>query len=119
MELDVVEDVATGSATWTLDDCVVLQEEIGLALTTMAAHHFNFVFPDLPQGDYSVIATFKTDAMAAAEASCSADASYCDPEVDGDASAVSHAVIGKTMMTIQEVRAVKGSLGSMDFMPVD
>lgn len=119
VELDVVEDTATGSATWTLDDCVVLQEEIGLALTTMAAHHFNFVFPDLPQGDYSVIATFKTDATAAAEASCSADASYCDSTLDGDASAISHAVIGKTMMTIQEVRAVKGSLGSMEFMAVD
>ncbi len=113
--LNVVEDVASGSATWTLDDCVVLQEEISLALTTMAAHHFNFVFPDLPQGNYSVIATFRTDATAAAEASCSADASYCDAELDGDASAVSYAVIGKTMMTIQEVRAVKGSLGSMEF----
>jgi hypothetical protein len=117
--LDVVEDVASGSATWTLDDCVVLQEEISLALTTMAAHHFNFVFPDLPQGDYAVMATFKTDATAAAEASCSADASYCDAEVDGDASAVSHAVIGKTMMTVQEVRAVKGSLGSMEFIDID
>jgi len=117
--LDVVEDVATGSATWTLDDCMVLQEEIGLALTTMAAHHFNFVFPDLPQGDYAVIATFKTDATAAAEATCSADASYCDAAVDGDASAVSHAVIGKTMLSIQEVRAVKGSLGSMEFIEIN
>ena len=104
--LDVVEDVASGSATWTLDDCVVLQEEISLALTTMAAHHFNFVFPDLPQGDYAVMATFKTDATAAAEASCSADASYCDAEVDGDASAVSLAVLGKTLMAVQEGRAV-------------
>jgi len=118
VSLDVVEDKATGSATWTLDDCTVLQEEIGLALTTMAAHHFNFVFPDLPQGDYSVIAAFMTDATAAAEASCSADATYCNAEVDGDASAVSHAIIGKTMMTIQEVRAVKDSLGSMDFVEV-
>lgn len=114
----VVEDTATGSATWTLDDCVVLQEEISLALTTMAAHHFNFVFPDLPQGDYAVMATFNTDATAAAVASCSADAFYCDAEVDGDASAVSHAVIGKTMMTIQEVRAVKGSLDSTEFIDV-
>lgn len=117
--LDVVDDVASGSATWTLDDCEVLQEEISLALTTMAAHHFNFVFPDLPQGDYAVIATFKTDATAAAEASCSVNASYCDAEVDGDASAVSHAIIGKTMLTIQEVRAVKGSLGSMEFIDVN
>ena len=117
--LDVLIDVASGSATWTLDDCVVLQEEISLALTTMAAHHFNFVFPDLPQGDYAVMATFKTDATAAAEASCSADAIYCDAELDGDASAVSHAIIGKTMMTVQEVRAVKGSLGSMEFIDID
>jgi hypothetical protein len=95
-----------------------LQEEIGLALTTMAAHHFIF-FPDLPQGDYAVIATFKTDATAAAEANRSADASYCDATIDGDASAVSHAIIGKTMMSVQEVRAVKGSLGSMEFIDIN
>ena len=97
---------------------MVLQEEIGLALTTMAAHHFNFVFPDLPQGDYSVIATFKTDATAATEIGCAEETQYCDAELDADATAVSHAIIGKTMMTIQEVRAVKGSLGSMEFMDV-
>ena len=112
------DDVASGSATWTLDDCIVKQEEIGLALSTLAAHHFNFVFPDLPQGDYSVMATFKTDATAAAEASCPEGMDYCDPG-DGDASALTHAIIGKTMMTIQEVRAVKGSLGSMEFLDLD
>jgi hypothetical protein len=111
----VEDDQATGSATWTLDDCVVKQEEIGLALTTMAAHHFNFVFPDLPQGDYAVIATFDTHADAAAEESCADGMTYCDSG-DGDAMAISHAVIGKTMMTVQEVRAVKGSLGSMEFL---
>ena len=116
--LDVVQDIPTGAATWTLEDCIVLQEEIGLALTTMAAHHFNFVFPDLPQGDYSVIATFKTDATAATEIGCAEETQYCDAELDADATAVSHAIIGKTMMTIQEVRAVKGSLGSMEFMDV-
>ena len=112
------DDVAAGSATWTLEDCTVKQEEIGLALTTMAAHHFNFVFPDLPQGDYSVIATFNTDADAAASASCPAESIYCE-DGDGDASAISHAVIGKTMMTIEGVRAVKGSLDSMEFLEVN
>lgn len=113
------DDVATGSATWTLDDCVVKQEEIGLAITTMSANHFNFVFPDLPQGDYAVVGIFMTDAQATAMAMCPDDATYCE-DGDGDASAVSHAVIGKTMLTVQQVRAVKGSLGGMDFLvPVE
>jgi len=121
VELDIdygedgpADDVASGSATWTLDDCIVKQEEIGLALSTLAAHHFNFVFPDLPQGDYAVMATFDTDAGASAIASCSDGMTYCETG-DGDASALTHAIIGKTMMTIQEVRAVKGSLGSTEF----
>ena len=89
-------------------------EEISLALDTVAAHHFNFVFPDLPQGDYEVVARFETKAHAEAEASCPESSPYC---LEGDGAAAGHAVawIGKTMMTIQEVRAVKGSLGSADF----
>ncbi len=39
-------------------------------------------------------------------------------ECTGAASALSHAFIGKTMMTVQEVRTVKGSLGGMDFIDV-
>lgn len=114
VELDVVDDVASGDATFDLSDCTVADEEISLALDTVAAHHFNFVFPDLPQGDYEVVARFETKAHAEAEASCPESSPYC---LEGDGAAAGHAVawIGKTMMTIQEVRAVKGSLGSSGF----
>jgi hypothetical protein len=114
VELDVVDDVATGDATWDLSDCIVADEEISLALDTVSANHFNFVFPDLPQGDYEVVARFETTAHAEAEATCPESSTYC---LEGDGAAAGHAIawIGKTMMTIQEVRAVKGSLGSTDF----
>ena len=116
--LDVIEDQATGDATFNLSDCVVEQESIALALATLSANHFNFVFPDLPQGDYAVIGVFATAAAAAAvENECPPESDFCDPG-DGDAAAISHAFIGKTMMTVQEVRAVKGSLGGMDFIDI-
>lgn len=117
--VQVDPDTGTGSGTFNLDDCEVEQEEIALAISTLSANHFNFVFPDLPQGDYSVIALFATHAAAAAvENACPDTSDFCDPG-DGDAAALSHAFIGKTMMTIQEVRAVKGSLGPQEFEPID
>ena len=110
----VVDDAATGDATWELSDCIVADEEISLALDTVSANHFNFVFPDLPQGDYEVVARFETTAHAVAEATCPESSTYC---LEDDGAAAGHAIawIGKTMMTIQEVRAGKGSLGSTDF----
>ena len=60
LELEVDLDAETASGSFDLSDCTVANEEIGLALTTMAAHHFNFVFPNLPQGDYlSLIHIFR------------------------------------------------------------
>lgn len=119
VDLEVEDDTASGSATWDLDDCTVKDEEIGLALTTLAAHHFNFVVPDLPQGDYAVMAMFDTDASATATATCATYATFCD-EGDGNAAASSHAFIGKTMMTIQTVRAVKGDgVREGEFLSID
>lgn len=117
VDVQVNPDTGTGSGTFDLDDCTVAQEEIGLALATLTASHFNFVFPDLDQGTYSIIGLFFTAAAAAAFAGCPADSPFCS-EGDGDATARSHAFIGKTMITVQEVRAVKGSLGGMDFIEV-
>lgn len=115
VQLEVIDDVASGDATWDLDDCEVEQEEIALALTTMSAHHFNFVLPNMESGNYSIVATFDTSADAVAEElACPDTSDYCSAG-DGDASAISHAIIGKTMVTIQEVRAVNGSLDVVDF----
>lgn len=117
-DVTVDTDDGTGSGTFDLDDCTVAQEEISLALATLSANHFNFVFPDLDQGDYAIIGVFITAAQAAAWAECPETSPYCDVG-DGDADALSHAFIGKTMLTVEQVRAVKGSLGSMDFAPID
>ncbi len=117
--LDVVDDIATGDATFNLGDCTVAQESISLALSTLGANHFNFVFPDLDQGDYYIVAYFMTAAYAEAIASCGDPALYPYCEVgDGDATAISHAFIGKTMLTAQEVRAVKGELNSMEIVEI-
>lgn len=113
------EDITTGSATWDLDDCTVEQEQISLALATLGANHFNFVFPDLPQGNYSIVGLFFTAAGAVArELPCPASSDFCAPG-DGDANALAFAFIGKTMMTVQQVRAVKGELGGETFGPWD
>jgi hypothetical protein len=101
------------SGSFDLNDCTVSTEEISLALETLAAHHYNFVFPNLPQGDYEVQAIFKTDAQTAARAYCdplSSAYEYCIVDAEASASAEAKSVINKAMVTIQEVRAVKGSL---------
>lgn len=118
VSLPVVNDFATGTATFNLGDCEVAQEEIGLALSTLSASHFNFVFPDLDQGDYAIVAYFVTAAGAEALANCPAESEYC-LEGDGAAYAISHAFIGKTMMTVQTVRAVKNELGAMEIVELE
>ena len=91
-------------------ECEVTDEEIGLILDTVAAHHFNFVLPDMDQGEYDITAYFITTA---------------DVEVDIDevsveeggtvsGSAFANAFIGKYMVTVQQVRAVKGSILDVD-----
>ena len=118
VEIDVTEDegglITDISGGFDLNDCTVSPEEISLALETLAAHHYNFVFPNLPQGDYEVVATFKTDAQTEARAYCDPQSStyqYCIVDAEASANAEARAVINKAMVTIQEVRAVKGSLG--------
>jgi hypothetical protein len=49
VEIDVTEDagglITDISGAFDLNDCTVSPEEIGLALETLAAHHYNFIFP--------------------------------------------------------------------------
>lgn len=70
---------------------------VGLTLDTTAAHHFNFLGVDLPQGNYDVVAQFDLTAFA--------EATGLDPT---DADAV--VSLGPRVVTAQEVRAVKGSI---------
>lgn len=113
---DLGED-GVGNITFDADDCNFEQEVISLGLTTMAAHHFNFLFPDMEQGDYNIVAKFGTSAAASVEVECEYTNTDCT-ETEGDASAVAGAAIGKTMLTVQTVRAVNGSLNRGDIIEV-
>ncbi|MEK9776847.1 MAG: hypothetical protein VW339_12020, partial [Quisquiliibacterium sp.] len=73
---------------------------VNLILDTTAAHHFNFIGVDLPQGDYDVKATF--------------DLSSFVEIVGEDAAARAKVTLGPRMVTVQEVRAAKGSLTPLD-----
>ncbi len=48
-------------------ECEVSDEEIGLMLDTLASHHFNFVLPDMDQGEYDITAFFMTSADVAVD----------------------------------------------------
>lgn len=105
VDLDVVD---AGACTDRNDDGLIGDGEciadlldiegsvsVALGLATAAAHHFNFLAPDLPQsGNYAVAACFGGAALAAIRN-------------NEGGSAFSLAALGKRMMTVQEVRAVK------------
>lgn len=94
------------------DDCVVTDEQIGLLQDTTAAHHFNLVLPNMPQGVYDIKAVFSTGARAEIDICTSdADCSLFDPEGVVTGSATAKAIINKTMVTVQQVRAVQGAEG--------
>lgn len=72
---------------------------VSLKLATTAAHHFNFLGIDLPQGTYDVVAVFDLSAMVAV--------------VGLDAIAEAEVILGPRMVTAQEVRAVRGGLDNL------
>ena len=115
----VIKDCTFGE-TGTVQDisevCNLTDEEIALALTTTASHHFNFVFPNMNQGTYDITATFGT--------ASDADVTLCDYtytgatyltqdcDADGEIAATAEAssIINKTMVTVQQVRAAKNGI---------
>jgi hypothetical protein len=102
-----------GMADGTIDvktECTVSDEEIGLILGTLAAHHFNFVLPNMDQGEYNLVAFFVTGALAAVDIDESSVSEYASVT----ASAFATAFIGKTMVTVQQVRAIKGGVIEAD-----
>ena len=104
VDLDVVDVAGTcdDDALTELPDCVADTLDIegdvtvALGLDTTAAHHFNFVAPDLDQGTYDIAACFTG----------AADGFVTEEEV-GDNSVFAYAAIMQRMLTVQEVRAVK------------
>ena len=90
---------SNGDGDIDLSDCELTDEEISLVIDTLSSHHFNFVLEDMDQGDYNIVALFGT-------AACNEISS------DGDAEAFAFAVaaIGKSMVTVQQVRATKDGI---------
>ena len=101
--LESCTDVDGSGGIEVPDECEFSDEEIGLVLDTLTSHHFNFVLPNMDQGEYDVKAMFSTEA-------CHEITS------DGDATASTYAAaaIGKYMLTLQQVRAAKGGIINMD-----
>jgi hypothetical protein len=91
-------------------DCLVTDEQIGLLQKTTAAHHFNFVLPNMNQGVYDIKAVFTTGALAEVDICDAGEDCSFDPEGTVSASALAKAVINKTMVTVQQVRAAANGL---------
>lgn len=99
--LEDCEDVNGDGVVEIPEECTFSDEEIGLALSTLASHHFNFVLPNMDQGEYDVVAVFTTRTRAQVDID---ELSL----VDGGlvtASAYAKAWIGSYMLTLQQVRA--------------
>jgi hypothetical protein len=111
-----------GEGEGTLDvseDCDVNDEEIALMLSTTASHHFNFVLPNMDQGEYEIVALFTTAASAEVVlCSYTNELSYTTQDCDADgtvaATAAAASVINKSMLTVQTVRAAKGGIIDAD-----
>ena len=117
---DTDGDGAADAVDGTLDiatECLVTDEEIGLLQDTTAAHHFNFVLPNMNQGEYDIKAFFTTGARAEVNI-CDSATDYCGDLYDAQgtvsASAEAKAIINKTMVTVQQVRATKGGIIDTD-----
>lgn len=81
------------------EECEVTDEEIGLMLKTMAAHHFNFVMSDVASGMHEV------SVMAKIVSSTGGDGvDYSDAEAD--------ALIKVGMLTVQSVHAANDPDGT-------
>jgi hypothetical protein len=96
------------------EDCVVTDEQIGLLQDTTAAHHFNFVLPNMNQGVYDIKAVFATGARAKIDICDEGEPCSFDPDGTVSGSAYAKALINKTMLTVQQVRAAKGGLIDAD-----
>lgn len=102
VDLDIV-DIEGTCGGFEQPDCVADTLEIegdvtvALGLDTVAAHHFNFVAPDLGQGTYDIVGCF----------SGSAENNVLDGLAE-DTSIHAYVAIMQRMLTVQEVRAVQG-----------
>lgn len=103
VDLDVVcsDDAADpDGCTLTADDLEIDGfVSVGLGLDTTAAHHFNFVIPNVPNGEFDVLACYT-----------GSGATSLTDGFGGDATAM--LAITSRMLTVQQVRAVNS--GTVD-----
>jgi hypothetical protein len=122
--VDEDEDGLSDFGELDAGSCDFSPEEIKIMTNTVAAHSYNFVFPNLNVGNYVVKAKVYTEAMAEAAVTCGEpdedgngedDTSYvdCIEKAEASASAEAMATISNAMLTVQEVRAAKGSLETL------
>ena len=83
-----------------------LESSIGIAMDTTAAHSFQWVCPDMDSDVYNIKANF----ILTSEAN-----DLCNDVSGGDCDTISdlaaaRVILGSRIMTIQQVRAVKGTL---------
>lgn len=81
-------DANNDGITDMLTECDLLDEEIDLILDTMAAHHFNFVYADLPAGDHTIEVLTEVTGSTSAQ--------------NGSASA--YGTLGKGSLTVEEIQ---------------
>jgi hypothetical protein len=108
--LEDCEDLNGDGVVEIPEECTFSDEEIGLAIDTLASHHFNFVLPDMDQGDYNVVAYFMTGALAQIDI----DEISVDNGGTVSASAFAKAWIGSYMLTVQQVRATNDGIIDVD-----
>ncbi|OHY96543.1 hypothetical protein BI375_03220 [Vibrio rotiferianus] len=102
----VLEECTDGDLDGTIvvqEDCTVSEEQIGLMQETLASHHFNFVLPDMDAGEYELVANFFTRA----DASVDIDELTVTDGGTVSGSSYAEAFVGKNMVTVQQVRAVR------------
>lgn len=92
-------------------ECTVTDEEIRLLLDTLSAHHDNFVFPNVPTGEYKVIARFDADVSTDTE----------ETLVTGDTANEANAslVVGPRVVTVEVIRATNNPDGVVFELPLD
>jgi hypothetical protein len=129
-EVNCVTEIINDAPVTTCDDivvatdCFVTEEEIGLALTTTSANHFNFVAPNIDSGEHLVEVTAR--AISSAEFTngyvqipiFDQDGNiigYENGDETADNEASSYALVKLGSLTVEEVRATN----SEEFLVMD
>ena len=110
----VLQSCTDADGNGTIDvasECVVSDEMIRLMLDTLSAHHYNFIFPNVPAGEYKVIARFDADVSTETQ----------ETAVVGDTANEANAklVVGPRVVTVESVRATNNPDGVVFDLPLD